>query len=65
MCLSFMNKLIEICPAIVFQKLDLIVEKFNTIFSKNSNQLKNDASSERSLNLIRGILRVSDSLNKN
>lgn len=42
LCLSLMNKLLHICPMIVLSKLDLIVEKFQVIYQKNSNQLKND-----------------------
>lgn len=66
-CLRSMNKLLNICPFVVLEHLDKLVEKMNTIYQKNSNNLKDhskDGQGERSLNLIRGILRISERLQK-
>lgn len=47
---------------IVISKLDLIVEKFNLFYSKISPKFKNNSQSERELNLMRSILRVTEAL---
>jgi hypothetical protein len=60
-----MVKLINICPMIVIGKLDTLVEKFQYIYQKNCNNLKKDGEAERALNLMRGILRVCDGLQRN
>ena len=65
LCLSFMNKLLNICPMTVISKLDTIVEQFTKIYQKNSNNLKKDGQAERALNLMRGVLRVAEALNRN
>ena len=66
-CLRFMNRLLVICPNIVMSKLDRVVEKMQHIYTKNANNLKNksDGQTERSLNLIRGILRITELLQRN
>ena len=65
-CLRFMNRLLVICQNIVMSKLDRLVEKMQYIYTKNSNNLKakNDGQTERSLNLIRGILRITELLQR-
>ena len=50
---------------IVVNRIDAIVEKFQYIYSKNSNNLKKEGEAERALNLMRGILRVCDGLQRN
>ena len=62
LCFGFMNKLIMACPMIVISKLDQIVEKFNLFYSKISPKFKNNSQSERELNLMRSILRVTEAL---
>lgn len=72
LCLSFMIKLTQICPTQVISKLDQICEKFQFIYAKNATHLKGGAAQgaamgnqERSVNLIRGILRVTEALSRN
>lgn len=65
LCLGFMSKLLQISPMIVMAQLDKVVEQFNTIYSKMQNDLKKGARTERQLNLMRGILRVCNTLQKN
>lgn len=65
LCLNFMVKLIAICPMIVINRIDQIVEKFQYIYQKNSNNLKKEGEAERALNLMRGVLRVCDGLQRN
>lgn len=65
LCLNFMVKLINICPMMVINRIDNIVEKFTYIYSKNSNNLKKEGEAERALNLMRGVLRVCDGLQRN
>lgn len=50
---------------IVISKIDQIVEKFQWIYQKNSNNLKKEGEAERALNLMRGVLRVCDGLQRN
>lgn len=65
LCFGFMNKLINTCPMIVISKLDQIVEKFNLFYSKIGIKFKNNSQSERELNLMRSILRVTEALQRN
>ena len=65
LCLNFMVKLIAICPMIVINRIDRIVEKFQYIYQKNSNNLKKEGEAERAMNLMRGVLRVCDGLQRN
>mmetsp|Transcript_38943 Transcript_38943/g.59201 ORF Transcript_38943/g.59201 Transcript_38943/m.59201 type:complete len:83 (+) Transcript_38943:3479-3727(+) len=62
-----MVSLVQQCPMIIMNKLDFLVEKINAVFSKNAPILKKkDAQGvERSQNLIRGILRVVDLIQRN
>jgi len=67
-----MIKLTTICPSQVISKLDQICEKFQLIYSKNATHLKGGAAQgaamgnqERAVNLIRGILRVTEALSRN
>lgn len=60
-----MVKLINICPMMVINRIDGIVEKFTFIYNKNSNNLRKEGEAERALNLMRGVLRVCDGLQRN
>jgi len=64
LCFNFMNKLIVICPMVVISKIDMIVEKFNMYYSKISPKIKNGNHSERDINLMRSILRVTEGLQR-
>ena len=49
-------------------KLDNICEKFQALYAKNAQHLKPDATQanqERSVNIIRGLLRVTEVLSRN
>lgn len=46
-------------------KLDNITDKFQYIYHKNSNNLKKEGEAERALNLMRGVLRLCVTLNRN
>ena len=50
---------------IVVSKIDSIVERFQEIYKKNCNNLKKEDEAERALNLMRGVLRVCEGLNRN
>mmetsp|Transcript_14247 Transcript_14247/g.24232 ORF Transcript_14247/g.24232 Transcript_14247/m.24232 type:complete len:251 (-) Transcript_14247:48-800(-) len=64
--LSFMINLIATCPVIVLNKLDQVVDRMREVYNKNAPQLKKqDAQIERSANLIRGILRVTNQIQRN
>lgn len=65
MCLGMLNKLLYICPIHVVGMIDQICEKFQTIYNKHSNSLKKEDDVERALNLMRGVLRVCESINSN
>ena len=65
LCLGFMSKLLQVCPMIVLAQLDKVCEQFHQIYSKMFDDLKKDAQTERQLNLMRGILRVTEALQRN
>ena len=65
LCLVYLNKLLEICPMMVLAQLEAVVAQFNALFTKMTTDLKKDTQTERQLNLLRGILRVSEALQKN
>jgi len=65
LCLVYLNKLLEICPMMVLAQLEMVVAQFNALFTKMTTDLKKDTQTERQLNLLRGILRVSEALQKN
>ena len=65
LCLVYLNKLLEICPMMVLAQLETVVGQFNALFTKMTTDLKKDTQTERQLNLLRGILRVSEALQKN
>ena len=53
---------------VIMNKLDNICEKFQALYAKNAQHLKADATQanqERSVNLIRGLLRVTEALSRN
>jgi len=68
-CLNFMHKLTAICPSQVISKLDQICEKFQAIYKTNAAHLKGGAAQggnqERAVNLIRGVLRITEALSRN
>lgn len=49
----------------VLSQLDAVVAQFNALLTKMTADLKKDTQTERQLNLLRGILRVSEALQKN
>lgn len=65
LCLGFMSKLLQVCPMIVLAQLDKVCEHFQQIYSKMFDNLKKDDQTERQLNLMRGILRVTEALQRN
>jgi hypothetical protein len=54
----------SISSILVIHQLDTIVERFVTIYQKNSASLKKEAEAERALNLMRSVLRVCEALLK-
>lgn len=65
LCLGLLNKLIGICPIHVIGLVDSICEKFQGIYNKHSSSLKKEDEAERATNLMRGVLRVCESINRN
>jgi hypothetical protein len=60
-----MNKMLGICPQLVVSKLDLMVDKFTMIYQKNSANLKKEGEADRALGLMRGVLRITEGLQRN
>ena len=65
LCLGLLNKLIGICPIQVVGQVDNICEKFQGIYNKHSSSLKKEDEAERATNLMRGVLRVCEGINRN
>lgn len=57
-CLALLFKLIAICPSHVISRLDNVIERFSTLYQKNSNNLKKADEAERATNLMRGVLKI-------
>ena len=65
LCLVFLNKLVHLCPMVLSAKIEQVAEKFQAIYQKNSSNLKKEDDAERALNLMRSVLRVCESLQRN
>ena len=57
--------MLAICPKLVVSKLDLMVDKFTMIYQKNSANLKKEGEADRALGLMRGVLRITEGLQRN